>query len=283
MMRNGVSVAFALNHITCARQDHKGLARLARSLGLTAVELRNDIAGVALADGTPPADVAAALDKVGQRALSVNALQRFNDWNDDRAAEAERLAAAARASGATALVLCPVNVAGYGSEDGFRLRALRTALAALKPILDRHGLTGLVEPLGFRISSLRRKREAIDAIDAVDGASTYRLLHDTFHHAIASDPDFYPERTGLVHISGVSAPGLALADMRDEHRVLIDEHDRIDNVGQIATLLRGGYTGFFSIECFAKNVQIDPVLPEQLGRSIAFVKGQLAAATAATT
>ena len=282
MMPNGGAVAFALNHITCSRQDHEGLARMARQLGLTAVELRNDISGVALADGTPPTQVAAALDIAGQRALSVNALQRFNDWNDERAAEAGSLAAAARAAGATTLVLCPVNVAGYWTDEGERLRALRAALAALKPVLDRHGLTGLVEPLGFKISSLRRKREAIDAIDAVDGAGTYRLLHDTFHHAIARDTDFYPERTGLVHISAVSAPELALDDMRDEHRVLIDEHDRIDNVGQIATLLSGGYTGFFSVECFAKNVQEDPALPEQLRRSIAFIKGRLAPTTSTT-
>lgn len=277
-MREVDTIAFALNHITCARGGHRDLAQLASSLGLAAVEIRNDIPGVALADGTPPGDVEQALRAVAVQALSINALQRFNDWNDERAAEAEALAAATRASGAGALVLCPVNQGGYWSVESERLGALRDALAALKPILDGHGVIGLVEPLGFEGCSLRFKRDAVDAIDAVGGADTYRLLHDTFHHAIARDPDMYPQRTGLVHISGVSAPDIAVSEMRDAHRVLIDDQDRIDNVGQIAALIRGGYAGHFSIECFAQNVQDSVDLPVELARSMALVQARVAEA-----
>lgn len=275
-MPDAAPPAFSLNHITCAQRDVEGLARLALDLGLTQVEIRNDIAAVALADGTPPTAVARALQLRGVRAVTVNALQRFNDWNDTRAAEAEALALATKDSGAAALVLCPVNQSGYWTNDHDRLAALRTALAALRPILDRHGLTGLVEPLGFESCSLRYKREAVEAIDAVDGAGSYQLLHDTFHHAIAADPDLYPARTGLVHISGVTAPNLSLSDMRDGHRVLIDAYDRIDNVGQIAALRTGGYAGLFSIECFAESVQADPDLAGRLADCIAFIRDRVA-------
>ena len=48
-----------------------------------------------------------------------------------------------------------------------RVDDLRRSVQALRPILRDHGLTGLVEPLGFEESSLRLKRVAVDAIDAV--------------------------------------------------------------------------------------------------------------------
>ncbi len=275
-MPSAAPLAFSLNHITCARRDVEGLARLALDLGLTQVEIRNDIAGVALADGTPPTAVARTLQLRDVRAVTVNALQRFNDWTGARATEAEALAIATKESGARALVLCPVNESGYWTNDVDRLAALRTSLAALRPILDRHGLVGLVEPLGFESCSLRYKREAVEAIDAVGGADSYQVLHDTFHHAIAEDPDIFPTRTGLVHISGVTAPDVALADMRDAHRVLIDARDRIDNVGQIAALRGGGYVGLFSIECFADSVQADPDLTGQLAQCMAFIRHSVA-------
>jgi 2-keto-myo-inositol isomerase len=79
----------------------------------------------------------------------------------------------------------------------------------------------------------------------------FKLVHDTFHHAVAGEDAFFPERTGLVHISGVEDPGLALASMRDPHRVLVGPRDRIGNVGQVAQLLAGGYAGYLSFEPFA--------------------------------
>ena len=96
--------------------------------------------------------------------------------------------------------MCPLN---EGIEISFN--DLVAALRKIKPILDQRGIKGYVEPLGFPVSSLRHKSVAIDAIKAANGNEsrlTYKLVHDTFHHHLAGETDFFSEWTGLVHISG---------------------------------------------------------------------------------
>src|SRR5690606_3741331 len=148
-----------------------------------------------------------------------------------RAGEAGALIDYAAACGARALVLVPKND-GTGQADGERQANLREALTALKPMLDAAGLIGLVEPLGFEICSLRSKREAVEAIQAIGGEETFRLVHDTFHHHLAGEQALFPEFTGLVHISGVEDPAIAVADMLDDHRVLVGPADRLANIDQ---------------------------------------------------
>jgi 2-keto-myo-inositol isomerase len=80
-------------------------------------------------------------------------------------------------------------------------------------------------------------------------------VHDTFHHHLAGEPELFPALTGLVHISGVTDPEVTVSDMRDPHRVLVDADDRLGNVDQIQALLDQGYTGLFSFEPFAAEVQ----------------------------
>ena len=132
--------------------------------------------------------------------------------------------------------MCPLN-------DGTPVAHadLVAALKAMAPILRARGLIGLVEPLGFPVSSLRSKREALAAIDAAGGGDVYRLVHDTFHHHLAGETEFFPERTGLVHISGVIDPDVSVDDMLDAHRVLVDGRDRLENLPQIKALLALGY------------------------------------------
>jgi 2-keto-myo-inositol isomerase len=249
-----MTVSFALNHIVAPGRDFAGFARLSRALGITDVEIRNDLAGVALQDGTPAATVRAEAADAGVTILTINALQRFEDWNDTRAAEAETLAAYAQACGARALVMCPTNSHGDARNAGERAADLRRALAGLRPILHAHGLTGLMEPLGFEECALRLKRLAVDAIDDVGGRDTFAVMHDTFHHYLSGETEFFPTRTGLVHISGVEDTSLKLAEIRDAHRVLVGPADIMDNVGQIRTLLAGGYKGPFSFEPFSAEV-----------------------------
>ena len=79
-------------------------------------------------------------------------------------------------------------------------------------------------------------------------------MHDTFHHHLAGETEFYPRRMGLVHISGVSDPAVAVADMLDAHRVLVDAADRLENIEQIRALLAAGDEGPFSFEPFAAEV-----------------------------
>ncbi len=72
---------FSLNHMVAPRLAHIAFFDLARRLGLDSVEIRNDLKGVALADGTSGRQVGAAAKARGLRILSINALQRFNLWN----------------------------------------------------------------------------------------------------------------------------------------------------------------------------------------------------------
>ena len=242
---------FAINHMVTPALRPQAFFQLARAIGVQDVEIRNDLTGNAIIDGTPAADIRA---QAGVKIATINALQRFNEWTPEREKEAIELADYARDAGAAALVLVPVND-GTGQEDGARQANLRAALTALTPILEARGLLGFVEPLGFEICSLRSKREAIEGIEAVGGQDTFRIVHDTFHHHLAGEPALFPQWTGLVHISGVTDAAVSISDMRDSHRVLVDGQDRLGNIAQIRALLAGGYAGLFSFEPFAEEVQ----------------------------
>ena len=261
---------FSLSHILAPRQTPTEFFAMARALGVSDVEIRNDTPNVV---GTiAPADVKAAAQAAGVRLLSINALYPFNVWNEERRAQTEKLAAYAAGCGAEALVMCPLNEGKPVSQE-----ALVEALAAIKPILLAHGIRGLVEPLGFGVSSLRRKADAIAAIQAAGGEGLFKLVHDTFHHHLAGETAFYPEWTGLVHISGVADANVPVADMLDAHRVLVDQRDRLGNVAQIRALQAAGYNGSYSFEPFATEVQelADP--QAALADSMAWLREQVAA------
>ncbi|MFT3671192.1 TIM barrel protein [Aestuariivirga sp.] len=241
---------FALNHIISPRQTLAQFFTMAKSLGCSEVEIRNDMKGTAIADGTPPEAVRDAAAKAGVTIITINALYPFNVWSEDMAERTTKLARYAKACGAKALVMCPLN-----EGKAVPRASLVAGLKGIRPILDENGLTGLVEPLGFHFSSMRTKAEALSAIKEAGGEVTYKLVHDTFHHHLGGETEFYPDRTGLVHISGVSDPEVAVNDMLDAHRVLIDSHDRLDNIAQIKTLIAAGYKGPFSFEPFSEEVQ----------------------------
>ena len=251
-MAAAAKLRFALNHMAAPQLGLAEFFSLARSLGISEVEIRNDISGKPILDGTSAPSVKAAATNAGVTIITINALQRFNEWNAAREREAIALADYARDCGAKAIVLVPVND-GSGRGDGERQKNVETALRGLKPILADRGIAGLVEPLGFVVCSLRRKSEAAAAIDAVGGG--FRLVHDTFHHHLAGEPQMFPALTGLVHISGVDDPKIAVADMRDAHRVLVGPKDRLGNVEQLRALRAAGYQGPFSFEPFAEQLR----------------------------
>jgi 2-keto-myo-inositol isomerase len=245
---------FALNHMTTARLGFAQLVDLACDLGCVGIELRNDLPHP-LFDGIDPAKAGAMVRARGLRLLAVAEVKRFNDWSDEKASEALALMAIAQAAGAEAVSLIPRND-NQGMGNGEQQAALRVALKALKPMLEDHGLTGLVEPLGFEICALRHKSEAVEAIEAIGGTGRFKLVHDTFHHALAHGGPLFPDHTGIVHISGVEDRNVSLADMRDPHRVLVTAADRLDNLGQIAALRAAGWNGPLSFEAFATEVHL---------------------------
>jgi 2-keto-myo-inositol isomerase len=261
---------FALNHMTTPARSLDDFVALARKLGISDLELRNDLEGVAIADGTPPEAVRAATEDM--TILSINALYPFNDWSPEVEAKAVALADYAQAAGVKGLVLVPRNDGTVVPRE-----KLLAALRALKEILGSRGLVGLVEPLGFEFCSLRFKRDAVAAIREVGGEGVFRLVHDTFHHYLAAETEMFPELTGLVHISGVTDRTVASADIRDAHRVLVDGADIMDNAGQIRALRDAGCDAPLSFEPFAAEVHALADPEKALAESIAYLEAEVAA------
>ncbi|MCX7889315.1 MAG: TIM barrel protein [Rhodobacteraceae bacterium] len=269
---------FALNHMAAPRLDAVAFLDLAQRLGCIGVEFRNDL-GRPLFDGRPPEAIRDAAAARGLRILALAEVKMFNDWSPAKADEALALMKIAVACGAEAVSLIPRND-NRGMEEGFRRAVLRRALADLKPMLEDHGLVGMVEPLGFEICALRHKAEAVEAIEAVGGTGRFRLVHDTFHHHLAGGGPIFAAHTGIVHVSGVTDPTLAVADMRDGHRVLVDADDRLGNLAQIAALRAAGYRGPVSFEPFAESVHALADPAAALEASMEFIRAGLAAEAA---
>ncbi|MDB5556965.1 MAG: Xylose isomerase protein barrel [Rhizobium sp.] len=272
-------INFALNHMTTPGLDTRRFIDVATKLGCVGIELRNDLADKHLStreffDGENPAAIGEYARSKGLRLLGLSEAYGFNRWSEAMKGKVALLISQARESSAESISLIPSND-GAEEPDEKRLLDLRNALAAILPMLKEANLIALVEPLGFTTSSLRKKREAVEAIEAVGGKDHFRLVHDTFHHFLASETEYFPEWTGIVHISGVVDPKLAAEEMQDGHRILVDGADRLRNVEQIRALLSMGYTGAFSYEPFSASVHADPGVEKSLRESMAFVEKAL--------
>ncbi|NUB46277.1 TIM barrel protein [Fertoebacter nigrum] len=266
---------FALNHMAAPRLGWEAFLDLSARLGCMGVEFRNDLPG-ALFQGADPSVVGVACRARGLRFLALAEVKMFNDWSDAKRAEAAALMQIAVTAGAEAVSLIPRND-GVDTGEVARKAAMTTALRELLPMLRGHGLRGMVEPLGFEVCSLRYKSELVDVIESLGAADTYAMVHDTFHHHLAGGGPVFPAHTGIVHVSGVTDPGISVADMRDGHRVLVDRHDRLGNVAQIAALRDAGYAGPISFEPFAAAVHALDDAGPALRESMEFITDGLAA------
>ncbi|TPE51746.1 TIM barrel protein [Amaricoccus solimangrovi] len=250
---------------------------LARNAGAEGVEIRNDVPGREFADGTPASEVRARIAEAGLAVASINALQRFNDWTPAREREAAVLAAYARDLGAPGIVLCPVIDESLGWSPDERLARIAAGLRGLAPILADAGVTGYVEPLGMRGSTMDRQAEAVEAMQAVGAAGVFRLCYDTFQSFRRGDPTLFPEHVGLVHVSGITRTDLAPAELTEPDRGLVGPEDRVENLARLSGL--PDYSGFVSLEPFDPSVQRDPDLAGKLAASLARLRGALEAAT----
>lgn len=271
-------ISFALNHMTVARLSFVQLVDLAADLGCVGIEVRNDLPQP-LFDGMSPEAAGELIRSKGLRLLAVAEVKRFNDWSVDKEAEAVALMKIAKAAGAEAVSLIPRND-NLGMGNGERQAALRVALKALHPMLEDHDLVGMVEPLGFEICALRYKSEAVEAIEALSARGRFKLVHDTFHHTLAHGGPYFPEHTGIVHISGVADPHVAVDKMTDAHRILVDRADRLGNVEQLAKLVELGWNGPVSFEAFAPETHASTNPKADIAASIAFIRSGLASKAA---
>lgn len=264
----------ALNHMTMPSRSARGLCEVAKRLGCVGVELRNDL-DQPLFDGISPGLMAAVAAENSQRLLALAEVTAFNAEPGDKLASVAGLAALARDSGAAAIVLIP-HVADAPVDRGTQRQALREALHLLQRILEDHGITGLIEPLGFANSSLRHKEDVVAVLADMGRPDCFGMIHDTFHHALAGGGPVYADLTHIVHISGVTDPTPALADMKDSDRGLVDARDRLGTLAQLHALQSAGYTGPASFEAFAPEVHVMKDPATAVARSIAFITSQMA-------
>jgi len=268
-------IRFALNRTCAPQKTLREFIELATNAGVEAVEVRNDIPGREFADGTQAGVLRDELRAAGLGLASINALQRSNDWTGEREREVRTLARYAASVGAPGIVLCPVIQADHGWSDTELEAKLRLALRMMRPILLDEGIKGYLEPLGMRDSTLKRQQTAVAAIEDIEGWDAFELCHDTFQFYRCFDDRMFPERIGLVHVSGIARTDLEPAELAEPDRGFVFARDRVGNIEQLRRLAAAGYKGFVSVEPFSPAVQQDPEIANRLGESLEFLSTAL--------
>ncbi len=264
----------ALNHMTAPRLRYDELFALARSLGCIGVELRNDLSQP-LFNGDDAGKVREAATDHGLRIVGVSQIYPFQDWSDETERNIRTLIDQAVACGGESISLIPRNDGRTEPDEG-RLADLKSAVEKVLPMAETAGIVALVEPLGFLASSLRRKDEAVRLIEEIGATGRIKLVHDTFHHTLAGGGPYFVEHTGIVHVSGIVDPAPSVDEMRDDHRVLVDDDDRLENIPQLKELLAQGYDGAISIEAFSPEIHALDDPEPALRKTIDFMNARLA-------
>lgn len=223
--------------------------QLVHKLGLNKVELRNDMRGGSVTDRLSHAEVQALAQRYELEIVTINAVYPFNQADDALLAKAEGLLKDAKGVGAKALVLCPLN-------DGTPISDSQTvaALKKLGPLFARYGVEGLVEPLGFPVSSLRSGVKAQALIREAN--VPFRLVLDTFHHHLyeKAEEEFEAgidiDAIGLIHLSGVE-DRRPTSELTDEQRIMLSAGDLLNSAAQVQRLERMGYRGIYAFEPFS--------------------------------
>ncbi len=269
---------FAVNRIACPSLGLEDFFKFTVDLGLSKVEIRNDLPGGAVIDGMPPAKAAELAQRHGVRIISINALPKFNlkAVEAKNLADLDKLLELAAALPCTAIVMCPNNDTNDHRDARSRVEETVSALRAYGPSLTKRGIIGLVEPLGFPESSLSSIVVASEAIKK-SGFDCYKILYDTFHFFLGPDNENdidapIVSRVGLIHVSGVEA-SIPREKWRDGERVLVTGADKMASRDQIDQIVALGYAGDISFEPFSADVQrmSRDALASALRKSIEFL------------
>jgi 2-keto-myo-inositol isomerase len=263
-----------LNRIIKPQIPLEEFLKFTADLSIKYVEVRNDFTDKGVLDGLSDAALQKTFKDTGIKALTINALYPFEDVRilKENIGKLKGLITEAKRINCPQIVMCPLNDANDQRSAGQRADELVTALTAYGPLFAEAQMIGLVEPLGFGICSLRTKKAALEGIARCNYPESYQLLHDTFHHYLSGETEFFPNQTAIVHVSGVLA-GKTKAATTDEDRILVTKDDIMDNRGQVTSLLEGGCTAPISYEPFSPQVRALPLseLKLQLQKSIDYL------------
>ena len=262
---------FSLNQILFPNSSLDYFLNFSNDLKVHAIEIRNDIKTNLIKENDP----SKLKNKCGEKSLkilSINALQKFNIWNKDRSDELIKLCKFADQADIWGIVLVPLNDGSVNSPTE-QIQLLEESLSEIIKILGDYKVIGLVEPLGFKQSSLRYKSMTVKIINNLQ-SNKLNIVHDTFHHALANEKDFFPSLTGLVHFSGVSNIYKNI-DLNDDHRSVVDENDILANLYQIQKLINSNYQGYFSFEPFSNTLIEDKNIFEITKKNYNFITSSI--------
>ncbi len=270
---------FGLNRMICPSLDMKDFFQLANDLELKSVELRNDLPGKKIIDDYSPQEINDLAGRYDIQICSINALQQFNNFPEIERVKKELhlLLNLAEEIHCQAIVMCPLNKGNQSSGADQQYRETVKSLIELASLFKSYGVEGYLEPLGFKTSSLFSILAAMKAIQEA-GHQDFKIVYDTFHHAIGPDDlklldrEYDMQYTGLIHVSAVTAD-IPPEQYRDEHRNMDFQRDRLESKEQVELFLQRGYQGIISFEPFAKEIQqLDKqALMEKIDQSIEYL------------
>ncbi|AHM71456.1 TIM barrel protein [Yersinia hibernica] len=270
---------FCINRKIAPNLNIESFFRLVKKCGLNKVELRNDMPGGQITDGLSTAQLNTLADEYEIEVVTINAVQYFNlpEHSSFLLKEAESMLKQAKAIHCHGVILCPNCNANDRRSTEQKEQDTLNALILLAPLFKKYQVTGLVEPLGFNISSLRSHLLAQSIIRK--SAAPYKMVLDTFHYYLSDiaqaefDAHIDVNIIGLVHISGVEERRLK-STLTDEDRIMLSEQDKLNSKQQVANLERLGYQGIYAFEPFSSqlNTWSEADIEREIRQSIAYLQ-----------
>ncbi|CQD41089.1 TIM barrel protein [Yersinia mollaretii] len=270
---------FCINRKIAPHLSIESFFRLVNKCGLNKVELRNDMPSGKVADELTTAQLNTLADEFEIEIVTINALQSFN-LPEHRSAllqKTEEMLKQAQEIHCHGVILCPNCSANDRRSAEQKEQDTLDALLLLAPLFKKYQITGLVEPLGFGISSLRSHLLAQSIIRK--SAAPYKIVLDTFHYYLSDiaqaefDALIEVNTIGLVHLSGVEETRLK-STLTDEDRIMLSEEDKLNSKQQVNNLERLGYQGIYAFEPFSSqlNTWSEADIEREIRQSIAYLQ-----------
>lgn len=249
---------FCINRKIAPALSIEAFFQVVQKCGLKKVEIRNDMPGGKILDSLNAEQFNRLAEKYHIEVVTINALYPFNlvAARAEVTQKAIEMLETAQQINAEAVIMCPFNEPDMRDEQQRQSETL-DSIDYFSTLFAKYGIKGLIEPLGFPVSSLRSFNLAGKLIKQAN--SPFKLTLDTFHHHLAGLPlENYAatvdiNQIGLVHLSGVE-DNRPTAQLTDEERIMLSPADVLKSKEQVIELEKLGYQGIYSFEPFASGL-----------------------------
>lgn len=256
---------FCVNRKAAPKIYLKDTVTLLNGLGIQHLEVRNDL-------GTS-VDNAMILDDIdgvkankifGDNNVSVETINAVGNMDlrsnvDDNIRSLTEMLDVTKNINLKNIIFCPARL----SNDSRTLSQVKSeTIANLKEyekVLDKYGVAGLIEPLGFIDSTLRFPWDCQNVIQE-SGVTNFKLVADTFHYYLAGiDTEKFNSKVdvsciGLVHLSSV-LKNKPRDLMDDQDRYMLNDSDVMESIKIAHMIEDAGYSGLYSFEPFSVDLK----------------------------